>query len=297
MEQRIIDFHTHIGDVINGFDPVYTPEEKPFRFIIYLFGKLGFYSPFPGPTPPWMRIPLAVETQMRHSWAFKERLLDCMSKYGITYSVVHPIEPMTPTEKILNECKENKNLFVTASVDPKDPQKIEKLKKYMELGCVGLKLHPILQHTSPEDKAYFEIIEEYQRYDKFVLFHTGEFDYYITKTNFYKYGNVALFEKIVSSFPKVKFVLGHTGLHTPEPAVELAVKYKNVYLETSFQSAKSIKNIMSRVDQSRVLFGSDWPGSFQGDNVRIMKKALEGKRELEERIFYKNSAELLGLKD
>lgn len=293
--ERIIDFHTHIGDVINGFDPVYTPQEKPFRFIIHLFSKIGFWSPFPGPTPAWMRIPLAVETQMRHSWGFKDRLLDCMSKYGITCSVVHPIEPMTPTEKILNECKIDKNLIVTASVDPKDPKKIEKLKRYMDMGCVGLKLHPILQHTSPEDKSYFEIIEEYRRYNKFVLFHTGEYDYYITKTHYYQYGNLKLFEKIISAFPDVKFVLGHTGLHTPEPAIELAIKYKNVYLETSFQSAKSIRNIISKVDHSRVLFGSDWPGSFQIYNIKIMNKAVAGNRELSERIFYKNAQELLGI--
>lgn len=293
--ERIIDFHTHIGDVINGFDPVYTPQEKPFRFIIHLFSKIGFWSPFPGPTPAWMRIPLAVETQMRHSWGFKDRLLDCMSKYGITSSVVHPIEPMTPTEKIFNECKSNKNLIVTASVDPKDPKKIEKLKRYMDMGCAGLKLHPILQRTSPEDKSYFEIIEEYKRYNRFVLFHTGEFDYYITKTNFYQYGNLKLFEKIISAFPNVKFVLGHTGLHTPEPAIELAIKYKNVYLETSFQSAKSIRNIISKVNHSRVLFGSDWPGSFQIYNIKIMKKAVAGNRELSERIFYKNAQELLGI--
>ncbi len=293
--ERIIDFHTHIGDVINGLDPVYNPQEKPFRFIIHLFSKIGFWSPFPGPTPPWMRIPLAVETQMRHSWGFKDRLLDCMSNYGVSYSVVHPIEPMTPTEKIFNECKDNKNLIVTASVDPKDPKKIEKLKRYMDMGCAGLKLHPILQHTSPEDKSYFEIIEEYRRYNKFVLFHTGEFDYYITKTNFYQYGNLKLFEKIISAFPDVKFVLGHTGLHTPEPAIELAIKYKNVYLETSFQSAKSIRNVISKFDHSRVLFGSDWPGSFQIYNIKIMKKAVAGNRELSERIFYKNAQELLGI--
>lgn len=295
MEHKIIDFHTHIGDVINGFDPEFIPDEKPFRFIIHLFSKIGFWSPFPGPTPPWMRIPLAVETQMRHSWGFKNRLLDCMSRYGITHSVVHPIEPMTPTENIFNECKENKNLLVTASVNPKDPKKIEKLKKYIALGCAGLKLHPILQHTSPEDKSYFEIIEEYQKYNKFVLFHTGEFDYYTTRTHFYQYGNVSLFEKIISAFPKVKFVLGHTGLHTPEPAIELAVKYKNVYLETSFQSAKSIRNIISKVDNLRILFGSDWPGSFQIYNIKIMTKAVRSNTELRDKIFYKNAQELLGI--
>ncbi len=297
MKDKIIDFHTHIGDVINGFEPLYRPGEKPFRFIIYLFSKIGFWSPFQGPTPSWMRIPLAVETQMRHSWGFKNRLIEGMKKSGVTYSVVHPIEPMTPTEKILNECKEDKNLIVTASVDPKDPQRIEKLKRYITLGCAGLKLHPILQHTSPEDRAYFEIIEEYEKYDKFVLFHTGEYDYYITRTHFYQYGNVKLFEKIISSFPRVKFVLGHTGIHTPEPAIELAVKYKNVYLETSFQSARSIKNILSRVDNSRILFGSDWPGSFQEYNIRVMKRAIGNNMDLSDRIFFKNSAELIGLKE
>lgn len=295
--EKIIDFHTHIGDVINGFEPVYTPGEKPFRFIIHLFSKIGFWSPFPGPTPPWMRIPLAVETQMRHSWGFKDRLFEGMKESGVAHSVVHPIEPMTPTEKIFDECKNDKNLTVTASVDPKDPQKIEKLRKYMQLGCVGLKLHPILQHTSPEDKSYFEILEEYQKYNKFVLFHTGEYDYYITKTHFYQYGNVKLFEKIISAFPKVKFVLGHTGLHTPEPAIELAIKYKNVYLETSFQSAKSIRNIMSKVDHSRILFGSDWPGSFPRFNIKVMRKAVGDNNELSQRVFYRNALELLGEKD
>ncbi|HEY4716834.1 MAG TPA: amidohydrolase family protein [bacterium] len=290
----IIDFHTHIGDIINGFDVVVDPSGKPFKLFEFLYQKMGFQSPLPGTEPKWMRIPLAIEVQLRSAWGTQTRLLESIGQNEISAAVVHPIEPKSDTAKIFNDAKAHKNLFVFASVDPKSSQRINKLREYMAMGCRGLKLHPIIQRTSPEDIAYFEIIEEYQKYGKPVLFHTGKFDYYIPRTRSTEYGRVELFEKIISSFPKVNFVLGHTGLHTPGPAIVLAERYKNVYLETSFQSKKSLKSIFARVDHSHILFGSDWPCSFQAPHLKIMKKATAANPSLAERVFYRNAETLLG---
>lgn len=292
---KIIDFHTHLGDVINGFDlTMVEVKEKPFRFIEYAFEKLGFKSPLPGKQPSWLRLPLAIEVQKRHPWGTIENLLKSMEKNGITHAVVHPIEPMTPTDWLLNYTKGNKRIIPFASVNPKDPQKIEKLKKYKTKEIFGLKLHPILQRTSPEDASYFQIIEEFRTLKKTVIFHTGEFDYFVPVTKYSAYGNPQLFEKIIKAFPDVKFVIGHSGLLTPEKAIPLAEKYANVYLETSFQSLKSLKNIFSRVAHDKLLFGTDWPSSFQEAHLKIMKKAVKELPQLEERIFYRNAEEILG---
>ncbi len=292
---KIIDFHTHIGDIFNGFETVNPPDEKPFRLFEFLYEKMGFTSPLPGKQPDWLRVPLVVEIQLRFSWAIQARLLESMEKNGISAAVVHPVEPYSSTEKIFRDADAHKNLIVFASVDPRDPQRLEKLKKYEHMGCKGLKLHPIIQRTSPEDRAYFEIVDAYQKYGKPVLFHTGEFDYYLTKTHYPAYGKVELHEKIIASFPKVNFVLGHCGLHTPEPAVALAQKYRNVYLETSFQSLKSLHNIFSKVEKTRILFGSDWPSAFQEPHIKVMRKATAGDNSLAELVFHKNAEQLLGI--
>lgn len=290
----IVDFHTHIGDVINGLDvDMVETGEKPFRLFEYLYEKFEFKSPLPGKQPSWMRLPLAIEIQKRHPWGTKERLVESLKRNGITHAVVLPIEPMTPTEKIYMEIREQKNLLLFASIDPRNPSRLERLKSLMNLPVHGLKLHPILQRTSPEDPTYFEIIEEFRTSNKPVIFHTGEFDYFVPRTKYSRFGDPLLFEKIIKSFPDVKFILAHSGLHTPEKAIHLAQKYKNVYIETSFQSARSLKNIFSQVDSGKILFGSDWPSSFQESHLKVMLKALRFSPELGERIFYKNAQEIL----
>ncbi len=289
--EKIIDFHTHLGDVINGLEIFSYKEEKPRRRIIFLFEILR-YNNFLGGIPKFLEIPISVEIQNRHAWSTKEKLLKSMEKNGITCSVVHPIEPIKKTEDILN-LADGKKLISFASVSPDDPGKGTKLKNYIKMGCKGVKLHPILQKRPPDYKGYFEIVEEIKGTNLPVLFHSGIINYYPTKNLYPQYGKIEGFEKIIKEFPRTRFILAHMGLHEPDKAIDFAEKFRNVYLDTSFQPLKKIIKAIEKVGERRLLFASDWPSSFQETPLKILKKLIKYKPNSVPFIAFKNAEELL----
>lgn len=291
---KIIDFHTHIGDVINGTEET-IEGEKPFRFIEYLFEKMEYRNPF-GRYPSWIRLPLIIEIQKRHGWGTRERLIESMEKNRITACVVHPIEPIQRTERILAEC-DGKKLIPFASCNPKDPQSINSLPDYIKRGCKGVKLHPILQKTPPYDPSYFNVVEEIRKFNIPVLFHSGKIDYLIPRTPYPEYGRIENFEKIVKAFPDVKFILAHMGLEEGEKAIGFAEKFKNVYLDTSFQPLKMIQKAVNKIGERRLLFASDWPNGFHRTVVRIYEKLRKLMPDKINFILHKNAEELLNIEE
>ncbi len=289
----IIDFHTHIGDIINGTEPSYGEDEKPKRRVEYLFQLMGYRNIF-GKIPSWLNIPLAVEIQNRHAWSTKGKLLESMKRNKIDVSIVLPIEPIQKTEEVLKEC-DGETLIPFASVSPLDPDKGEKLKNYIKHGCKGVKLHPILQRTPPEHKGYFEILEEIKSLNVPVIFHAGVVHYLVIKTPYPEYGKVERLEGLIKSFPDVKFIIAHMGLDEADVAIGMAEKFQNIYLETSFQPFKKILNAIKKIRPKRLLFGSDWPSSFQETPLKIYEKLKVKLKEDINLIMCENTKELLNL--
>lgn len=290
--EKIIDFHTHIGDVINGLEIFsYGENEKPKRGIIFLF-EIFRYNNILGDIPKFLDIPISIEVQNRHAWSTKERLIRSMEKNGINCSVVHPIEPIKKTEEIL-KLTDGKTLIPFASVSPDDPDKGMKLKNYFQRGCKGIKLHPILQKRPPDYKGYFEILEEVKGLGAPVIFHAGVINYFPTKNLYSQYGRVEKFERIIKEFPKINIVLAHMGIQEADKAIGIAEKFKNLYLDTSFQPLKRIIKAIEKIGQRRLLFASDWPSSFQETPVKILKKLIKYKPSAVPFISHKNAEELL----
>lgn len=290
--EKVVDFHTHIGDIINGLKFFNYKEKKPGRSVLFLFELMRYRNPF-GTIPGFLEIPLAVEIQNRHAWSTKEKLISSMKKNGITACVVHPIEPITSTEEVLKEI-DGKILIPFASVSPSDPQKETKLREYVKRGCKGVKLHPILQRTPPEAKEYMELIEEVKSLKVPVLFHTGTVNYFVTRNTYSQYGKVERFESLIKNFPEVKFILAHMALESADLAIEMAEKYRNLYLDTSFQPLKKIIKAIDRIGERRLLFASDWPSSFQETPLLILKKLKKHRPSALPFISYRNAEEILG---
>ena len=289
--EKVIDFHTHIGDVINGLDLFSYGQKKPRRRIIFLF-ELMRYNNLLGGIPRFLDIPISVEIQNRHAWSTKEKLLRSMEKNGILCSIVHPIEPIKKTEDILN-LTDGKRLIPFASVSPDDQDKGIKLKNYVQKGCRGLKLHPILQRRPPDYPGYFEILEEARSMNIPVLFHSGPVNYYPTKNLYCEYGRIEKFEKIIKEFPQTRFILAHMGLEEADKAIALAESFKNIYLDTSFQPLKKIIKAIDKIGERRLLFASDWPSSFQETPLKILKRLQKYRPRAIPYIAFKNAEEIL----
>jgi predicted TIM-barrel fold metal-dependent hydrolase len=84
-----------------------------------------------------------------------------------------------------------------------------------------------------------------------VMLHTGDFSYTAP----------ALMERMVCQNPEVTFILAHMGsLSFVSDAIEVARRYRNVYLETSgMPSAAMLRRAVAECGPQRLLFGSDYP--------------------------------------
>jgi len=254
---------------------------------------MGFRNPlWRGEPPGPARALIALENQLRLSMGSRENLLRYMDRNGIERSVVLPIAPFSTSREYLESCAGEPRLIPFASACP-SPGWERELGEAMERGCRGLKIHPILQRIAPEDRFYFDLLEEFAPHRRPVLIHAGEFDYYVVRDGYASYGDTLRYEKLIRAFPEVPFILGHMGLYHPEKALRLAERYENVYLETSFQPLRVVREAIWVAGAERVMFGSDWPESDPRYALRIARRAAGADEGLRERITGGNVLALL----
>jgi len=292
---KIIDIHTHLELHIPGI-PQDRKRKKPPRLFMYLYEKLGYSFPLwkKGNYPEPIRVMISLDNQLRLSMASAENLLRYMEQSGVDFSVAMPVAPFVSGLDYLEKIKDRPRLLAFTSAHPDDPGWKDKLHQSMAGGCRGLKIHPIAQQLDPEAEFYFNLMEEFRRYNRPVLTHCGVFEYFITRSTSSAYGKPAAFEKLISSFPDIPFILGHMGIHEPDEAISLAEQYDNVYLETSFQPWSKIRKAVNKAGSHRVLFGSDWPESEQLTPLKIARRAAGEDRALAEAIIGKNAEALIG---
>ncbi len=288
----IVDSHTHMEAPIHGV--TLNLRRKRFTWLLMRgFELLGFRNPLWKRKPPeWARILIAMEGQLRVSMGCKENLLYYMDRNGIHRSVVYPVAPFSGATDYLEQCSGEERLIPFTCAHPTWEWERE-LHRAMQGGCKGLKIHPILQRIPPEDPFYFHLLEAFAQYGKPVVAHTGEFSYYITDDGCSCYGDSRRFEKLIAAFPQVPFIMGHMGLYSPDRAMDLARRYENVYLETSFQPLRVVRKAIQTAGRERVFFGSDWPESNQKVALSIARKAAGKDRELLERLTGANILALL----
>ncbi len=292
---RAIDIHTHLELNLPGVPPNRF-RKKPPRLFMHFNELLKFRSIIwkNGNYPELVRMLISLDNQVRLSMASRDNLLREMDSSGVSVSVTMPIEPYVKSKDYLNEIADEPRLLTFASAHPDDKYWQNNLKEAMNSGCRGVKIHPILQELHPENEFYFQLLEEFRQYGRPVLTHSGEFEYFIPQSRYREYGGVFLMKKLISSFPDVPFILGHMGLYDAEGALKLAAGHENVYLETSFQSAATIKRALNTVGKDRVVFGSDWPESRQHVSFKIARMATRTQPHLQEKILWENAESLIG---
>lgn len=159
------------------------------------------------------------------------------------------------------------------------------LRKGIEdFGLVGLKLHPVDNLCHPSDPHTIDLIRVATEYNAPTLFHCGDEEY----TFPLQIGQAA------AECPDSIIILGHSGgyFHTND-AIRVAERHPNVYLDTSCMPyPKMIKEAVSRIGASRVLFASDGPGC--NPRIEVQKIKMAGLTpEEEEAVFYKNIKRIL----
>jgi predicted TIM-barrel fold metal-dependent hydrolase len=107
----------------------------------------------------------------------------------------------------------------------------EELERQMELGAVGLKLHPVHGGFSPNDPALYPAYWLCQQHELPVVVHCGT-STFPGSTN--RYADPALLEDVVRDFPGLTVVLAHGGRGWwYDAAGFMASMRENVWIEIS----------------------------------------------------------------
>jgi hypothetical protein len=179
-----------------------------------------------------------------------------------------------------------------ASVHPHDPNKRALLQQYRQRGVRGVKLHPEMQRFFPDEPGAMEIYEECGRLGLPVIFHAGRSG--IEPQFMRPYALLRRYVAGIREFPKVRFVLGHSGARDVAEAIPLAQQYDNVWLELSSQGVTQIDQLLKQTGARKLLYGTDWP--FYPLAVALAKVLIvtEGNAEARAAILGGNAAVVLG---
>ena len=230
---------------------------------------------------------------------------------GLERAVLLPIDctttrgaPIYTNEQIAELCAMSGCFIGFASVDPHQPEAVQKLEQAVRgLGLRGLKLAPGIQAFYPNDPALYPLYERAQELGIPILFHAGMTWEPRAKA---EYGRPIYFEDVAYDFPELKIVLAHLAWPWVLEAVSLALKYPNLYLDTSalyfdnpkdfitFTMAQRVPlTVWERSLRHQLVFGSNYP-RVEIKNMAAAVRSLGLSQGCLELVFKGNAERLLG---
>ena len=235
-----------------------------------------------------------------------------MDVAGVDRAVLLPIDcarargdAVSSNEQVAELCKLSSRFIGFASVDPlKDGAAHELEHAVQKMGLRGLKLDAALQDFELRDPKVYKLYEAAAGLKIPVLLHTGMS--WAPGTALER-GQPMLLEDAIRRFPKLEFVLAHWGWPWVWEATALALKYPNVYLDTSclyydgpkqfyeFVFSKQIPTtILERSLRNQMVFGSNYP-RVEIKNMVHALKSLALTEGCLDKIFDENPRKLLRL--
>jgi hypothetical protein len=237
-----------------------------------------------------------------------------MDVAGIERAVLLPIacerarkDPVSSNEQVAELCGMSKRFIGFASVDPIKKGAARELENAVrKMGLKGLKLDPALQDFRPDGSKVLPVYEAAAALKIPVLMHAGMS--WAPGTPL-EVGRPLLLEEPIRQFPKLNFVLAHFGWPWVWEATALALKYPNVYLDTSclyYDSPKEFfqfvftrqlpATVIERSLRYQVVFGSNYPRVEIKNMVQALK-SLPLTEGCLNKILRTNAEKILGIGD
>jgi uncharacterized protein len=173
----------------------------------------------------------------------------------------------------------------------------EELERQMEMGAVGLKLHPVHGGFAPNDRALYPAYWLCQQRELPVVIHCGT-STFPGSTN--RYADPALLEDVIRDFPGLTVILAHGGRGWWYDAAGFMTSMReNVWIEISGLPPKKLPEYYEKYDFERLarkmIFGTDWPGvpGLKNNALALFDLGLD--HETIELILHKNAERLYRL--
>lgn len=193
-------------------------------------------------------------------------LAEAMQENQVDHCLIIAQPPLISNEYVLEVCSRNPKLIPAVNIPAGTPKPAQLLKKYVEKGARALKIHTALDGDPIGAPRYLALLKAASDLSLPVILHTGCIQNHLLFKK-PESGLVDNFEPWFQKFPSVKFILAHMNYHQPDRALDLAEKYSNLYVDTSWQPAEIIGEAVRRLGPERVLFATDWP--FAGNNFSV----------------------------
>jgi hypothetical protein len=184
-------------------------------------------------------------------------------------------------------------LIPGCSVHPQDPARFTRLRGYAAAGARIIKFHPTMQRAYPDSDAMMELYGECERLGLIVFFHCGRAG--IEPESTHRYALPRHYEAALKTYPKLQFILGHSGARDVAEAMPLAVRYDNVWLDTHGQGVSTLHDMLERTGGERMLFGSDWPFYHLAASLAKLLIITESQPTQRYPLLRGNAERLLGL--
>jgi predicted TIM-barrel fold metal-dependent hydrolase len=302
----IIDIHTHLGDILypNGGELIDQKNvRKKIFFDVISLSEFLLHTGISDAMDQWLykKIYTLVTraSRARNATATLENMRQSMDETGVVKSVCMPIPPYLTFDDLEKARQKDDGIIAFTGIDyTRKYDMTSALKADVSKGAKGIKLHPIIQRASMDNRKTFEAMEAFAPFQLPVLFHCGISSYYLGTEQQQKenavFGEIAYARELVANFPNITFIAGHAGLFQYRDVMDLLGGFKNVMVDTSVQSPGHVKKLLNVFGPERVMYASDWPFGNRKSAIKIVKKACQGDKSLESRIFYENAAALLG---
>jgi len=238
-----------------------------------------------------------------------KRLYDDAKTVGIKTVVLLNIEGLQFAGKqgfknldVIKNSKEYEPFFyVFPSLHPFEPDVIDKLEFYHEIGIAGLKLHPRMHNYHIENKACVNLVKKAGHMELPVMICCFPDGINI------KLGNTAAsIGRLADQAQDTKIAIGHAGGHKIIDYLMVAKSCKNLYLDLSFSLLyyrgssiiNDIKYVINNINGERIIWGTDYPDRPYSKSVKeslIVFEELEINSFLKNKIFNKNCIDYLGI--
>lgn len=204
-----------------------------------------------------------------------EKLIKLLKNSKVEKAVVFPFHDINtgrdfsvPNDAIFETYKKYpKKIIPFFRLNPKFSSWKKEAEKRRSQGFKGLKLHPRAQKFKLTDNKTKEIYDYLSENNIPLLIHTG-----------LGMGKISTqVENILGDYPKLKIILGHSGMSDLQNVISVinSTKNKHVYLETSTVQAYDLFEIFDRVNPSRIMFGSDIPYGDMEATIQLVKGIAE----------------------
>lgn len=260
----VIDFHTH-----------FYPDKVAAKAIAFCSEKIGFFAD-----------------------GTRAGLEESMRRSGIDLAVALPVVNTPANSASIHAWAVRENhspILMLGGIHPDEPDPLKTLGAIAAAGLPGIKVHPEYQQFRFDEERLFPVWEKCEKLGLIVVTHAGWDAMYEPPYH----SDPESLAKFHRRFPGLRLVLAHLGGMAMWDAVEKYLADMEVYLDLAmvareYITPEQLTRIIRAHGAEKILFGTDSPWYDQKKQLEFICSLPLSPSE-QERIFFRNAAELLKL--